>query len=530
MAEAEDEVAARAQTRVGTVLRGKYHLDRVLGSGAMATVFAATHRNSKRFAVKMLHPELSLRADLRTRFLREGYVANQVQHPGAVAVLDDDVAEDGSAFLVMELLEGSTVDELWEKHAQRLPLDAVLAIGDQVLDVLASAHEHGIVHRDIKPANLFLTIEGQVKVLDFGIARLRDAASSAATHTGMVLGTPAFMSPEQALANPDDIDAQSDVWAVGAVLFTLLSGRLVHEAINAQQIVIRAATTPATPLVRVMPGVRPEIAQLIDLALTFDKAERWKTAAAMRLALSTTAQEVLGGNPSRRTMASLLRSSPRRDAPAAFAETEMPAPSAGSQRGVEPTQSDPLPTVQMTEAWAAPPSYVGRAPRLAGLTTAQPVAQDGAPASPRQRRGLLVLAAVGVAAVAAISVTVVVLRMGADGSRIEMNAPSSASPSVPLTATPRPPVAAPPTTMQPLVTKPVESSSPPSISVEQLPQAQSQVQAQVTSKPTVAPAVTATGPQASSATTAPGASPKPNCNPPYEFDAAGHKKWKIQCL
>ncbi|MGH7437822.1 MAG: serine/threonine-protein kinase, partial [Polyangiaceae bacterium] len=100
----DDGLRARAETRVGTVLQRKYRLDRVLGVGGMAAVYAATHRNKKRFAIKVLHPELSVREDIRRRFLREGYVANSVGHAGAVAVLDDDVTEDGSAFLVMELL------------------------------------------------------------------------------------------------------------------------------------------------------------------------------------------------------------------------------------------------------------------------------------------------------------------------------------------------------------------------------------------------------------------------------------------
>src|SRR5580704_8315317 len=123
------ELLQIAEARLGRVLRGKYRLDRVLGIGGMATVYAATHRNKKRFAIKMLHPELSMREAIRTRFLREGYVANSVEHPGAVAVLDDDVAEDGSAFVVMELLDGSAVDTLWEKHGKRLPLPLALSIG-----------------------------------------------------------------------------------------------------------------------------------------------------------------------------------------------------------------------------------------------------------------------------------------------------------------------------------------------------------------------------------------------------------------
>src|SRR5580704_6304980 len=164
--------------RVGTVLRGKYRLDRVIGAGGMAVVYKATHRNHAEFAVKMLHPELSIREDIRSRFLREGYTANAVKHAGAVRVVDDDVAEDGAAFLVMELLDGISAEDLWFECERRIPLRAVIAIAHQLLDVLASAHDKSIVHRDIKPANLFVTRLGDVKVLDFGIARLRDSSGA----------------------------------------------------------------------------------------------------------------------------------------------------------------------------------------------------------------------------------------------------------------------------------------------------------------------------------------------------------------
>jgi serine/threonine-protein kinase len=118
------DLAARAQARVGSTLHGKYRIDSVLGIGGMGVVYAATHRNTKRFAVKMLHAELSHNADIRTRFLREGYAANSVGHPGTVSVLDDDVAEDGAAFLVMELLDGAGVEDLSERHRGRLPVRA----------------------------------------------------------------------------------------------------------------------------------------------------------------------------------------------------------------------------------------------------------------------------------------------------------------------------------------------------------------------------------------------------------------------
>ena len=152
-------------------------MESLLGVGGMAAVYAATHRNGKRVAVKMLHAEMSHDGDVKQRFLQEGYAANTIQHDGAVSVMDDDVAPDGSAFIVMELLEGETVEQRWERSGQRLPVREVLAIVEQLLDVLAAAHAKNVVHRDMKPENLFITRAGQLKVLDFGIAQgLRGAA------------------------------------------------------------------------------------------------------------------------------------------------------------------------------------------------------------------------------------------------------------------------------------------------------------------------------------------------------------------
>jgi serine/threonine-protein kinase len=212
------EVIQRARARVGTTLSGKWRLERLLGIGGMAAVYAAQHRNQKRVAIKLLHPEMSVDEGVKTRFLREGYVANSVDHPGAVAVFDDDVSDDGAAFLVMELLSGETLEDRAEHHNGTLPLGEVLSLTDQLLDVLGSAHERGIIHRDIKPENLFLTTNGELKVLDFGIARLRELSMppDGSTGVGTFMGTPAFMSPEQARGRWGEVDFRSDVWAIGA--------------------------------------------------------------------------------------------------------------------------------------------------------------------------------------------------------------------------------------------------------------------------------------------------------------------------
>src|ERR1700683_4276698 len=143
MSSTDDELVVRARARLGTVLRGKYRLDRVLGIGGMATVYAATHRNGNEFAVKMLHPDLSLRADIRNCFLREGHAAGSVKHPGAVQVLDDDVGGDGSAFLVLALLRAESLEALWDRHDRKLALPLVAGIGIQLLDVLEAAHVRG---------------------------------------------------------------------------------------------------------------------------------------------------------------------------------------------------------------------------------------------------------------------------------------------------------------------------------------------------------------------------------------------------
>jgi serine/threonine-protein kinase len=292
----EDPQTARARHRLGMVLQEKWTLDALLGVGGMAAVYAATHRNGKRVAVKMLHSEVSHDEEVKKRFLQEGYAANTIHHDGAVSVLDDDVAPDGSAFLVMELLEGETVEQRWERFVQRLPVREVLAIADQLLDVLAAAHAKSVVHRDIKPENLFLTKNGTLKVLDFGIARVFEVqARATSTRAGMVMGTPAFMAPEQARARWDEVDGRTDLWAVGATMFTLLSGRHVHTgATSANEQLILSATTPAPSIASVVTGLPPAVVVLIDRALAFDRERRWPDASTMQQAVRA-ALDALGG-------------------------------------------------------------------------------------------------------------------------------------------------------------------------------------------------------------------------------------------
>jgi serine/threonine-protein kinase len=285
MTDSSEAFLAQARARTGQVLCEKWRIDRLLGVGGMAAVFAATHMNNgRRVALKVLHTELGATPEVRSRFLREGYVANKVEHAGTVAVLDDQVAEDGSVFLVMELLEGESLEDRRERVGP-LPAPEVLSLADRLLDVLAAAHDKGIVHRDIKPENVFLTRDGQVKVLDFGIARMLELSAARLTlTTAGAIGTPAFMPPEQARGRWDDVGPRSDLWAVGATMFTLVSGRLVHQAETLNELMLAAMTKHAPPVASVVPNVPAPTAALIDRALAYEIAARWPDARAMQAA------------------------------------------------------------------------------------------------------------------------------------------------------------------------------------------------------------------------------------------------------
>lgn len=278
-----------ALKRVGQTLNNKWHIDRLVDVGGMAAVYQATHRNGKRVAIKMLHPFIASHADVRERFLREGYVANQVDHPGAVSILDDDLTPDGAPFLVMELLEGESLDAWMARVGEVLPLPDVLAVADQVLDVLSAFHARNVIHRDIKPGNLYVTKSGNVKVLDFGLARLRDPrVSGAPTASGIVLGTASYMPPEQAQGKSDEIDARSDIFAVGAVMFRALTGRAIHEGRTPTDRLFLAMKERAPSLGVLAPDMPMWVVGVVDKALAFKKEDRFASAADMRVAVRST--------------------------------------------------------------------------------------------------------------------------------------------------------------------------------------------------------------------------------------------------
>jgi serine/threonine-protein kinase len=275
-----------ARERLGRNLGGRYLLREVLGAGGTAVVYRAQALDGDTVAIKVLHDHLSHNEEVCRRFVREGQLGNVLDHPGTVRVLDHGSTEEGCPYLVLEFLEGESLEERRVRHGGRLDLWETLDYCDQLLAVLEIAHAKNIVHRDIKPSNLFVTKEGVLKVLDFGIARLVDDTSATSTKTGQMVGTPAFMPPEQALSRPRDIDARTDLWSVGATLFTLLSGEHVHIAETSSEHLVKAATLHSRSLARALPGVPSNVEALVARCLAFDKTERWVSATTMRQELS----------------------------------------------------------------------------------------------------------------------------------------------------------------------------------------------------------------------------------------------------
>jgi len=272
--------ASPAAREVGRVIAGKWTLERLLGEGGMGSVYQARDAAGQRVAVKLLHREMSGRPEVRERFLREGLAAGRVAHPGAVAIFEQ--AFDGeTAYLVMELLEGRSLGEAI--GAGKMEVRELFGYVEQVLDVLASAHAQGIVHRDLKPDNLFITNDGRVKVLDFGVAKFLDGLPpDQRTRTGIAMGTLSYMAPEQALGRGDQIDGRTDLYALGAMCFRILAGRRVHEGLSDAEVLVSTITKPAPPLSSVAPDVPPGAAQVIDMALRFDRQQRYENAEAMR--------------------------------------------------------------------------------------------------------------------------------------------------------------------------------------------------------------------------------------------------------
>jgi eukaryotic-like serine/threonine-protein kinase len=265
----------------GSLIAGRYRLERSLGEGGMGVVWAATHAVTRRsVAMKFLRQSMQNKEEVRHRFLREAQAASALRHPNVVEVLDVFDLEDQSPAMVMELLDGETLGEKLARD-ERLSTEETAAILLPVISAVGSAHALGIVHRDLKPDNIFLARSGGsvvVKVLDFGIAKLSAehyaafGGSAMVTEAGSMLGTPCYMAPEQ-ITNVG-VDHRADVWSLGVILYECLSGTRPIEGHNTGEVIARLMNEAIAPLDRLAPELPHDLAAVVQRALSRDPKRR----------------------------------------------------------------------------------------------------------------------------------------------------------------------------------------------------------------------------------------------------------------
>jgi len=285
--ELQNAVETETDPLVGSVLGGTYELLRVIGEGAMGRVYEARHTRlrSKRFAIKVLHGELKRQSDMVERFLREADATSVVAHPNIVGVLDVNLVPDGRPYIVAELLHGHQLGDYLDRKGQ-LSVSEAVSICRQICEALMVAHGKGIVHRDIKPENVFLIGQGArrtVKVLDFGISRVDDPQAKL-TKTGMVLGTPAYMPPEQAMGVR--VDQRADVYSVGAILYEAVTGRRPFDDTDPIATLAAVITKEPTRPCTLNSRLPPALELLIQKAMAKKPAERYQSMRELDAALA----------------------------------------------------------------------------------------------------------------------------------------------------------------------------------------------------------------------------------------------------
>ncbi|MBL8715788.1 MAG: protein kinase [Myxococcales bacterium] len=531
----------------GEVFAGKYRIERVLGQGGMGVVLAAHHLQlDELVAIKVLHPTFATQPDQVERFLREGRAAVKIRSEHVARVSDIGTVEGGVPYMVMEFLEGHDLGEIVKARGKQ-SVDDVVTWVLQACEALAEAHALGIVHRDLKPANLFLTQRADgsatIKVLDFGISKLLDSGidSAALTNTNGMMGSPLYMSPEQ-LHSPKGVDARADVWALGVILFEMLTGERPYSAESLPALVLAIATEPPRSLGELLPGTPRDLEAIVDRCLEKKAEHRFADIGALARALLPFAPK--GMEPSVERIQRVLASVPRRSKTGttekiAAVKAELPGEratgsSSSSQSGPRKTVNPAVASLQANsvdeqqEATLLEP--VG--PRVSGAaapdakapkglsTTNVGVSASQPPPSAKSStpRGPLPWIA-GIAVAGAIAVLGITLARGPAAATKGVAAPASTgAPTLPHGA-------ASSATVTATVSAPSAAST--SASTSAAPVAPSVVAPPVVTSPVVASSVVA--PTKGTGKVVPPKG-KSNCDPPYTLDADGQKHFKVECL
>jgi eukaryotic-like serine/threonine-protein kinase len=277
--------------RPGDIIKGKYRVDRMLGEGGMGVVVAAHHLAlDQRVAIKLLQPALLAVLAVVERFAREARAASKIESDHVARVTDVDALDDGTPFMVMEYLDGHDLSIVRERGLG-VPIPTAVGYVLEACEAIGEAHRRGIVHRDIKPANLFVSKKSdgrsRVKVLDFGISKIGvgEATSPKVTSTGAVMGSAEYMSPEQMLSTRD-VDARTDIWALGVTLYELLTGRVPFSGETVTQIYTIVMTTTPTPPSALRADVPPGLDAVILRCLARDREARYGSIAELTAALA----------------------------------------------------------------------------------------------------------------------------------------------------------------------------------------------------------------------------------------------------
>jgi serine/threonine-protein kinase len=362
----------------------RYRLEGRLGFGGMSTVHLATDlRLERRVAVKLLAEHLAEDPTFVSRFQREAQAAARLVHPNIVQVFDSGQDDStGQYFIVMEYVEGASCAEILRDQSW-MEVDEAIAIIDQACEGLHYAHRHGVVHRDVKPGNLLRAREGEVKLADFGIAKATEQSSI--TKVGSVLGTAAYLAPEQ--ARGEEAGPRADLYALGVVTYQLISGRLPYEANSLTELALKQQQEVPPMLDTLVAAVRPELADAVAVALALDPGDRFQTAREMGRAFTDGEHGIASSQPRRGTRA------PATEATSMLAGAPGPARSRGAGSATAP-------------AGAVTPRRPRPGPaRVAPAQAASAPAAEGR-ATRRRSRGRLLFALVALLAIAAAIVAV----------------------------------------------------------------------------------------------------------------------------